>query len=534
MRRDHHLAAGVLVVIGLLLTAAAGAQAPAGAEHYQRGLELEMRGDWAAALHEFGAAARLSQRLRLRPRAHGAEPLPAFDPHVHMARCLLELDRPRDAGVQLRVAYAAAVTPRAELDGLRDRIEAAAQRKSEAKRAAPTIPPELPTAAPVTVATALPPPPATATPVPPTATAVAIAPTEPPLATAPAEAGPVVTPEFHPLDIPAGARSSRLPLLLLGALALAVVAALAWRSRRAPEVRATPTRATRIPDAPATLVDSVAALGGYDVLGTLGRGGMATTFRARRRRDGAFVALKIPHEMCLDDPTFVARFLREGSLGEQLHHPGIVRIHEAGEEAGRPFLAMELLSGRTLKQVLREDGAFPLRRALEVVRDIAQALDYAHAKGVVHRDLKPDNIMILPDGTVKVMDFGIARTTGDEGLTGTNLFLGTPLYAAPEMVDPKRVDHRVDLYALGVILFEILQGVVPFTADSPYRVIEMHMRTPLPTRDELKVAVPPAIWAIVTGLCAKDRDDRTPSAEALLVELNRLLRDSPELEGGSS
>ncbi|MGE5234936.1 MAG: serine/threonine-protein kinase, partial [Acidobacteriota bacterium] len=261
------------------------------------------------------------------------------------------------------------------------------------------------------------------------------------------------------------------------------------------------------------------------------RGGMATTYRARRSRDGATVAIKLPHESCLEDPSFVTRFLREGSLGEQLHHPNIVRILDTGQDGERPFLAMEILAGRTLKQALRESGPLPVRRALEVARDVAEALDYAHAKGVIHRDLKPENIMLLPDGQVRVMDFGIARMSGAEGLTGTNVFLGTPLYAAPEMVDPKSVDHRIDLYALGIILFEMLEGTVPFTADSPYRVLEMHLHTPLPRPAELARPLPAPVWEVVTGLCEKDREQRTPSAQRLLVELHRLLRDFPKLEG---
>ena len=149
-------------------------------------------------------------------------------------------------------------------------------------------------------------------------------------------------------------------------------------------------------------------IGRYKVTGELGRGGMATTYRAERSRDGMAVAIKIPHET--GDPTYLPRFLREGRLGETLHHPRIVRIVEAGEEAGRPFLAMELIPGRTLRQALEEaGGVFPLRRALEVAREVAEAVDYAHGKGVVHRDLKPENVMLLPDGSVKVMDFGVAR-----------------------------------------------------------------------------------------------------------------------------
>ena len=294
----------------------------------------------------------------------------------------------------------------------------------------------------------------------------------------------------------------------------------------------TPTRDTVEQQQPTILVETGAKIGAFDLQGVLGRGGMATTYRARRGSDGQAVALKVPHEGCLSDQTFVTRFLREGKLGEQLHHPRIVRIFAAGQDKGRPFLAMEVVEGHTLKQEIRERAPLPLKQALEITRDIAEALDYAHAKGVVHRDLKPENVMLLPDGTIKVMDFGIARLADQPGLTTSNIFIGTPLYAAPEMVDPKTVDHRADLYALGIILFEMLEGGVPFTADSPFRVIEMHMRQPLPTRENLAHPVPAVVWAIIQRLCEKDPAARYPSAETLLVELNRLLQDFSAVEAG--
>ena len=367
-------------------------------------------------------------------------------------------------------------------------------------------------------------PPAAATPQP--AVAAASAP--------PAPATPTPPPAEPPGAGHAAAARGGTPELLLGLLGVAALAAgagaWAWRRRRRPRAPSEPARSGAAGVEEGATVATGTSLGPYELRGVLGRGGMATTYRARKGADGRAVALKVPHEGCLSDPTFVARFLREGKLGEQLHHPGIVRIYGAGEESGRPFIAMELISGHTLKQEMREHAPFPLRRALEIARDVAEALDYAHAKGVVHRDLKPENVMLLPDGAIKVMDFGIARLADQPGLTTSNLFLGTPLYAAPESVDPRSVDHRADLYALGIMLFEMLEGSVPFVADSPFRVLEMHLRQPLPAREALAHPVPGPVWAVVARLCEKDPAARYRDAAALLVELNRLLNDFSDLE----
>lgn len=257
---------------------------------------------------------------------------------------------------------------------------------------------------------------------------------------------------------------------------------------------------------------------GYAVHGELGRGGMATTYRATRLADRREVALKIPHES--GDATFQSRFLREGRLGKALHHPRIVRILDAGESEGRLFLAMELLEGHTLaEEIRRHPEGLPLRRALELTHEICEALDYAHAKGVVHRDLKPENIMLQPEG-LKVMDFGVARIEGDPGLTTSRFFFGSPLYSAPELVDPRSIDHRADLYSLGVLLFEMLEGEPPFRHESLFRVLEMHQEAPFP---HFRRPLPPELERMVRRLCEKEPERRYASAQELLVELKRLL-----------
>jgi len=320
-------------------------------------------------------------------------------------------------------------------------------------------------------------------------------------------------------------------LLLAG---LAVVLVLGRRGAKDGAIETTPTRRMTAmeresgherPGRPGRgTVMAGRTFGSYVIEDRLGSGGMATTYRALRPSDGREVALKVPHEHCLDDESFRQRFLREGRLGSQLHHPNIVRILEAGEEGGTPFLAMELVRGTTLRELLRTAGELPLENALDLVRQVAEALDYAHSKGVIHRDLKPENLMILPDGRLVVMDFGIARIEGGEGLTATSVFVGTPAYAAPEAIGGGPADHRLDLYALGILLLEMLEGGLPFAGSSPLEQLQAHLEGKLPDREELKREVPAEVWRLITGLTARDPADRFPTAEAFLVALREVLR----------
>jgi hypothetical protein len=262
--------------------------------------------------------------------------------------------------------------------------------------------------------------------------------------------------------------------------------------------------------------------GAYVLEAILGRGGMGTTYVARRLRDGFPVALKVPHEHILEEPEFVERFLREGALGAMLRHPNIVRIYEAGEHDGRPFIAMEIVPGTTLERVLRLEQRLPLPRALHVARGIALALDYAHLKGIVHRDLKPENVMVLPDGEVKVMDYGIARRMDVSGLTATDAYLGTPNYSAPESLIPSEVGPHSDLYSLGVILFRMLAGALPFTAPTPFELLHKHAYEPLPLLPP-GLGVPPEVYGLLLELTAKSREERYATAELFLRDLDQIL-----------
>jgi hypothetical protein len=255
--------------------------------------------------------------------------------------------------------------------------------------------------------------------------------------------------------------------------------------------------------------------GEFQVLEMLGRGGMASVFKARRRTEVA--ALKRPLSALLDDQDLLERFLREAAIGRTLNHPNIVRILEQGYVGRVPYFTMELLGGETLQDLARR-GPLPPRTAASIVVQIAEALDFAHGKGVVHRDLKPSNVMVLAGGVAKVMDFGIARAQRFDGMTATAAFLGTPDYVAPEMIEGKGTEARSDLYALGVVFFELLTGRLPFTGDAPFAVLRKHCTDLPPVPSSQRPGIPPELDALVLRLLAKTPAER-PSAEDLVVAL---------------
>ena len=261
--------------------------------------------------------------------------------------------------------------------------------------------------------------------------------------------------------------------------------------------------------------------GEYTLLESLGKGGMATVYKAERRGD--LCALKRPLAALLDDAEFLERFLREAEIGRTLHHPNIIRIFERGEVAGVPYFTMELVRGETLQARVRRDGALGPRDSARLVVQVAEALDYAHLKGVVHRDLKPSNIMVLEDGTAKVMDYGIARARRFEGLTLTGAFLGTPDYVAPETAEGKGADARSDLYSLGVVFYELLTGKKPFVGDTPFATLRKHCTEPPTPPSVVSPNTPRELEVIVLKLLRKQPEERYPGAEELLIELRDYL-----------
>lgn len=333
---------------------------------------------------------------------------------------------------------------------------------------------------------------------------------------------------------PATPGPARDDLILFGVVAAALAAVVAWMLVRRPKADASDRDPTPRPSGgrspggagtpPGNLNPGAHRdehgqewFGEFRLFEMLGRGGMASVYRAERR--GEACALKRPLGSYLDDPGFLERFLREAEIGRALNHPSIVRIVERGNVGDVPYFTMELLPGQTLQAFLRAWGAAEPRTAASLVAQVGEALDFAHNKGVVHRDLKPSNIMVLLEGTAKVMDFGIARARRFEGLTTTGTFLGTPEYVAPEIVEGHGADPRSDLYALGIIFYELLTGQRPFTGDSPFAVLRKHTaETPLPP-SRLQPGVPPAFDDLVARLLAKSPGERPPTAEHLVLEL---------------
>jgi SSS family transporter len=326
-------------------------------------------------------------------------------------------------------------------------------------------------------------------------------------------------------------------LVAFAVLAVAVIAVVAWMAFRQPASTGAPPRTPSVrtptsPDAaatPRTFMNPGARLdeqglewfGDYRLHEMLGRGGMASVFRAERRSE--LVALKRPLASFLDDQPFLDRFLREAEIGRTLNHPSIVRILERGEVLGVPYFTMELVPGETLLSYLKREHSAEPRFAARVVAQVAEGLDLAHHKGVVHRDLKPSNIMLLPDGHARVMDFGIARAQRFDTLTATSAFMGTPHYVAPEMIEGAGAEPRSDLYALGVVLFELLTGQRPFDADTPFAILKKHCLEEPQAPSRLKPGLPRELDEIVLRLLRKDVAERPANAETLVIALRDFL-----------
>src|SRR5215212_1924988 len=291
-----------------------------------------------------------------------------------------------------------------------------------------------------------------------------------------------------------------------------------WRrsceKRRILNVR---TRGVTVSD---TLIDTLFD-GRYRIVRKLGTGGMANVYLAEDQELGRRVAIKILDERHASDEQFVERFRREAKNAAALSHPNIVSIYDRGEAEGTYYIAMEYLDGRTLKELLVRFGPPPIRIAVGYTRQILSGLAFAHRFGLVHRDIKPHNVLVDSAGHVKVTDFGIARS-GSSQMTEAGSIIGTAQYLSPEQARGAPVDQRSDIYSVGVLLYELLTGSVPFTGDTPVEIAMKHLSEVPQQPSKRRPNVPRGLDLAVVRALAKDPDDRYQTAEEMDADLARI------------
>ena len=262
--------------------------------------------------------------------------------------------------------------------------------------------------------------------------------------------------------------------------------------------------------------------GRYRVEGRVAVGGMATVYRAVDTRLDRVLALKVMHPALATDTGFVERFIREAKAVAKLAHPNVVGVFDQGADGTYVYLAMEYVAGCTLRDVLRERGALQPRAALDILEPVLAALGAAHRAGLVHRDMKPENVLIGDDGRVKVADFGLVRAVDTQTSASTGALLGTVSYLAPEQIGHGPVDQRADVYACGVVLYEMLTGRKPYTADTPMQVIFQHLNEDVPPPSAVVPAVAPQLDALVTRAASRYPQNRPVDAVEMLAEVREV------------
>jgi serine/threonine protein kinase len=272
----------------------------------------------------------------------------------------------------------------------------------------------------------------------------------------------------------------------------------------------------------------------YRIESLVARSGMASIFRATDLRTGRPVAIKVPHPEMESDPVLFDRFHREEEIGKKMDHPGVMKVL-TDEDRSQVYMVMEWVEGRLLRQILAENGKLPTERAVRIALGICDALEYIHTRGVVHRDLKPENIMVDAGDHIKLIDFGIAGQVGARRLTFAKLtqVMGTPDYISPEQVKGKRGDARSDIYALGVMLYEMLTGKVPFRGPNPFAVMnDRLLNNPIPPR-EINSEISPQLQEIIYRAMEREPKNRYASARELAHDLQHPdqvgVEDRPEL-----
>jgi eukaryotic-like serine/threonine-protein kinase len=265
----------------------------------------------------------------------------------------------------------------------------------------------------------------------------------------------------------------------------------------------------------------------YELQQLIGTGGMADVYRARDNLLGRAVAVKVLHPQYAKDPVFIERFRHEAQAAANLNQPNIVNVFDWGIEDSTYYIVMEYVEGRDLKAIIVAGGPLLPERAVEIAMAICLALDAAHARGIVHRDIKPQNIIVTNEGQIKVMDFGIARTAGGSAMTQTGTIMGTAQYISPEQAQGRPADPRSDLYSLGVVLYEMLTGRVPFDGDNPVAIAYKHVREDPLAPSLLNPDISPELEAVVMKALAKNPENRYQTAMEMRSDLERCLEGSP-------
>lgn len=264
--------------------------------------------------------------------------------------------------------------------------------------------------------------------------------------------------------------------------------------------------------------------GRYEVVSHIGQGGMADVFLAVDTILNRQVAIKLLREDLSQDAVSILRFEREAQAAASLAHPNIVEIYDVGEYQDHHYIVMEYIAGKTLKQVIRSRGPLVNEEAVDIMKQLCSAVAEAHSRGIIHRDIKPQNVIVKADGSLKILDFGIATALGSVQLTQANNVMGSVHYLAPELAKGEPASFQSDIYALGIVLYEMLSGDVPFKSDQAVQVALKHMREPMPSVRAINSTVPQSLENIITRSTAKDPALRYPNAEQMLADVSTCLR----------
>ena len=263
---------------------------------------------------------------------------------------------------------------------------------------------------------------------------------------------------------------------------------------------------------------------GYTVIERVGSGGMGTVFKARQLSMDRIVALKILNERYSNNAEFVDRFIREARAAGKLNHPNVIHVHDISRANGRHYFSMEFIDGPSVRELLKKEKRLEVNKALDIVLQAAKALEFAHENRIVHRDIKPDNIMLTREGIVKIADLGIAKTFEEGPTTGKDNrhVLGTPHYMAPEQALGKAIDHRADIYSLGATFYHMVTGHTPFSGTSPQEILKAHVQASLPPIQELNKDVPDPVCFIIERMMAKLPEKRYATMTRLIEDVGRV------------